>query len=654
MSITRDFLFKAGGETGELVSNKDWSNHPLGPIETWPDTLKSAANIIFSTPFPMMISWGKDHIQLYNDGYRPILGSAKHPQAMGACTKDTFPEIWDIVGPMFEEVWKGNPIRLSDFFLPLNKHGYLEDCYFDFSYSPVYESNGEVGGILVTCIETTENIKNLKKLSESNKALKNSEENLNNLVSHAPVAMAVLKGPDFEIKTVNEKVLEIWGKTYEQVINKPIFKALPEVEGQGIDLLLNSVYQTGERFVANELEVELLRKGELQKVYLNFVYEALRNASDEIYGIAAVAIEVTDEVVSRQKVEEAEERARLAIDAADIGTFDFYPLTEKLVTSARFDLIMGSKKSESRDIYIASIHPDDHEIRNQAFKIAYKTGKLHYIVRVIDNNKIKWVQAQGQVYFDTISGKPNRVLGTMLDITEQRLVQQQKDDFMSIASHELKTPLTSLKAYLQILKKSPEVKDFSVNLADNSLNQVKRLENLIADLLDVSKISSGKLVYNTSVFNFADLIRETVVNIQITSSTHQLIITGNPDAKLEGDRDRLEQVLINYLTNAIKYSPGADKVEIHSVVSSGKLIVSIRDFGVGIEPENLNKIFDRFYRVDKTSMKYEGLGLGLYVASEIVSRHNGSFWIESELNKGSSFFFMLPLIDEAQNLNTQT
>ena len=133
----------------------DWSKTAVGPVDAWPQSLRTALSILLETGFPMYIAWGRDYTQFYNDGYRPILGSTKHPMAMGASTRETFAEIWDIIGPMFQGVMEGRATNVVDFMLPLDRHGFAEECYFIFSYSPIREESGRVGGVLVTVTETT-------------------------------------------------------------------------------------------------------------------------------------------------------------------------------------------------------------------------------------------------------------------------------------------------------------------------------------------------------------------------------------------------------------------------------------------------------------------------------------------------------------------
>jgi hypothetical protein len=148
-------ILRGGGEMGALMRAIDWSQTAVGPAERWPQSLRTALSILLETGFPMYIAWGPAFTQFYNDGYRPILGSTKHPAAMGASTRETFAEIWDIIGPMFTGVMGGTATTVVDFMLPLDRHGFAEECYFIFSYSPIRQEDGSVGGVLVTVTETS-------------------------------------------------------------------------------------------------------------------------------------------------------------------------------------------------------------------------------------------------------------------------------------------------------------------------------------------------------------------------------------------------------------------------------------------------------------------------------------------------------------------
>lgn len=228
---------------------------------------------------------------------------------------------------------------------------------------------------------------------------------------------------------------------------------------------------------------------------------------------------------------------------------------------------------------------------------------------------------------------------------ELEALNKQKDEFMSLASHELKTPLTSAKAYVQLLHKAIETNPREEDLIKRALQSISRLENLINDLLDVSKIKAGKLPYNMELIHFNDIIKRSVRDVQLLSNTHNIIIKNTADVMLVGDRVRLEQVLNNLLTNAIKYSPNADKVEVESIQEGGSLIVSVKDYGIGIPNEFLDRLIERYYRVDNT-IRFPGLGVGLYITTEILKQHGGKLFIESEVNKGSTFNFIIPIKTE--------
>ncbi len=311
VTTNNQYFLSGGGEMGELIRAKDWSKTSLGDPNFWPQSLCTTVAIMLENPFGMYIAWGDDYTQLYNDGYRPILGKSKHPKALGISTRDTFSEIWNIIGSMFDGVMKGVPIGFLDFMLPLNRNGFVEECYFHFSYSPIRKENGAVGGVLVTVIETTEKKRIANALQESNTRF------INNIMQ-APVAMCIFRGENHVVEIANEQMLALWEKNANQVMNKPIFEGLPEAKNQGLEDLINSVFTTGTKFEANERPVQL-RNGKTETTYINFVYEALRETDGSISGVVAIATEVTDQVMARQKIEEVDKKFREMVKQAPVG-----------------------------------------------------------------------------------------------------------------------------------------------------------------------------------------------------------------------------------------------------------------------------------------------------------------------------------------------
>jgi len=225
--------------------------------------------------------------------------------------------------------------------------------------------------------------------------------------------------------------------------------------------------------------------------------------------------------------------------------------------------------------------------------------------------------------------------------------QQRKDEFIGIASHELKTPLTSIKGYIELLNEM-ETRQPQQIFIQKTKESTAKLEHLITDLLDVSRINNGQLQLNIEEFKMDELIDESVDSISAGIRTDHTIIRNGTfnDLTVKGDRQRIEQVLINLLSNAVKYSPPRSDIFVSSTIKDEQLIVEIKDFGNGIPEEDKEKIFERFYRARNTSVHISGFGLGLYICSDIIKRHNGKIWVESGA-KGSSFFFSLPTIKKS-------
>lgn len=248
------------------------------------------------------------------------------------------------------------------------------------------------------------------------------------------------------------------------------------------------------------------------------------------------------------------------------------------------------------------------------------------------------------------------------DITSQHQAQQKmqlyyqqlekmnsyKDEFIGMASHELKTPLTSVNLYLQMLERSQE-DERNKKFVKQAVNQIGKLTSLVSDLLDVSKIQTGKLILRLSNFDLDELLNEVaVIILETSSSSHAIEIDYDLTAKknITADRQRIEQVLINLLTNAVKYSPYSDKIMV-KVIHNGDLVrVSVKDFGIGIPQAQQDKIFTRFYRIEELEPLYSGLGIGLYISSEIIARHGGKLWVESRQGEGSTFLFEIPVFPD--------
>ena len=238
----------------------------------------------------------------------------------------------------------------------------------------------------------------------------------------------------------------------------------------------------------------------------------------------------------------------------------------------------------------------------------------------------------------------DQILLAIEDITEKREIERRKDDFLSIASHELKTPLTTIKGFMQVLERSvpkDASEKFLSTLSKVSTN-VDRLNNLIGELLDVSKIQTGNITLHKANFDFDKMVMDAVDAMQASTNTHKIIVQGKTNAVVEADESHIIQVLNNLLSNAVKYAPegGNILIEINNVSEYVKL--SVKDDGLGMNAEDAKRVFERFYRSSEIQKHFPGMGIGLYICDQIIKNHKGTLWVESEKEKGSTFSFTLP------------
>lgn len=237
------------------------------------------------------------------------------------------------------------------------------------------------------------------------------------------------------------------------------------------------------------------------------------------------------------------------------------------------------------------------------------------------------------------------ILLAIEDVTNLRKYERQKDEFASIIMHELKTPVSTISGYLQLLQAHLSKRDDKklLEYTETMQEQIRRLTSLINGLLNSSKIRAVGFDYQEGIFDVNELIAQIIKDVQKTTKSHVISQEGSIVCYVKGDRTRIGKVLINLLTNAIKYSPNATKVIVKTTLKNGKVVIGVKDFGIGISKVNKKKVFKRFFRIDKQpSETFYGIGLGLDISSQIIHHHKGKIWVESEDGKGSQFNFSLP------------
>ena len=254
-----------GGDIATIIQKNDWSQTNLGPIKSWPNSLKTVLGMILENKLGMYIAWGLEFTQLYNESFKSVLGEVKYSVGIGNTANKTFSESWDILGPLFNQVMKGESIAQIDYLVKLERDGHIEDCYFTFSYSPIRVDSGQVGGVLVTTIETTARVKSDLAIKASMADALRAEAILQEVLSQAPLGIAILQGPNHVFTLTNPYYLKTLFKNERKLLGKAARDAVPEIAGQGFLELLDTVYRTGKSYVGNETSMKIIQHDGLAK-----------------------------------------------------------------------------------------------------------------------------------------------------------------------------------------------------------------------------------------------------------------------------------------------------------------------------------------------------------------------------------------------------
>ena len=970
-SLSKAQFLSGGGEMGELIRSMDWSNNPLGPVENWPQSLRTSVSLCLSSTFPILIAWGPETIQIYNDAYKPICG-AMHPQSMGMNFRICWESALEVVGDKFTRGQQGEGTYIKDQQMFLFRYGYLEEAFMTFSFAPIRDESGEVGGIFHPITETTDKMLSgrrtqvLRDVSALIGKAKSIEEigaltterhedflsdlpfllfysvdqikKTANLVSAAGTANApqlgvyeiVLDENDnatwplsasvtepFVLEDLNERFGKFSCGPYPEAPHSavilPVFisgkdsptgyliagvssrramdedymgfysmlagtfstavsnvyayeqeqrraEALAAIDrsktaffsnvshefrtpltlmlGPLEDLQRHQVMDNPEvretvmathrnamrllKLVNNLLDFSRVEAGRVQaayqpvdiaeltadlassfrsiiekagmrlevrtgkepleafvdkqmweKIVLNLLSNAFKYTLEGVISVALessateVILKVSDTGVGIpahelphmferfHRVENSAGRTHegsgiglslvcelISLHGGEVGVES--KLGEGSLFTVRIPLgrahlpaelvqehdyqaspsairesflqeasgLLGSEfdqdqqkntkvnvDSTSAEIARVLVVDDNTDMRAylqrllgaefivqtsingadaleqlDSFKpdlilsdimMPVMDGK-ELLARIREKEEKHWVPL---IFLSARAGEEARIDGleagaddylvkpfsaqellskvrAQIKINRIRLHNEQRmRDFVAVATHELKTPLTALSGYAQVIQmKARKFGDeVMVNAAERARFQVLKMSRLVDDLLDVSKLDEGMLHLNHEDFEISELIRETIMDVQSTSPTHALSFDGTEPLNVRADREKIGQVLTNLLTNAVKYAPGAPKIEVFASTADGQVKVGVRDYGIGIAQSDHKHVFKRFYRTDSANKGFRGFGVGLYLCAEVIGRHGGTIGLESEPSQGSLFYFSLPM-----------
>lgn len=658
--------------------------------------------ILEAAPAGMVMFSGPDMIvEMPNQAFIDLIG--KGPDISGRPIREIMPELESQAFlQILDNVYQTGEKYQSDAALvEIVKHGEMTRNLYDFTYTPLRDSSGEVFGILDVSVDVTEREKVKSELEES-------ELFSRNIIQNSPVAKLVLIGEEMKIRVVNENMLAMLGRT-RSIIGEKFMDASPELlQTPLLDRLLH-VYRTGKTYYQPEEKIDLIKYGFPYTGYYNYIYAALKNTSGEIYGIAVTATEVTEQVLARQKIEQAEQSLRDAVELAELGTWELDPVNNIGTYSSRMATWTGiSKLQTPLEEYFALIDEKDRErIKTNVLK-ALESGSNglyfeEYTLKNKETGQERIVQAKGRAFFSK-DGTAYVMRGTALDITEQRLIQkalerqvqerteeleasneelaaineeymatneeltqsnnlltqsnQNLQEFAYIASHDLQEPLRKIQSFGNLLSSryNKDLGDGS-HLIERMQNAAGRMSILIQDLLVFSRVSSKQDAFQT--ISLSTIVEEALSDLEITIQDSGAIVHVGNLPVMKGDESQMRQLFQNLLSNALKFKK--DDVTPEISVECKKItyselpmhvkpvkyapeyyVIQVSDNGIGFDPQYKNRIFQVFQRLHGKS-EFAGTGVGLAICEKVAINHGGEISAEGQPGQGAVFSVYLPV-----------
>lgn len=472
-----------------------------------------------------------------------------------------------------------------------------------------------------------------------------TRDKLNTFFVQAPAGICVLDGPEFVIELVNPRYQSLYPGRI--LLGRRAIEALPEYINKQAYTIIQDVYRTGKSYEGHEIPIKVVRNPEYgpELRYFNVIFQARRSKLGAIDGIIIFGFEVTNMVLVRRKLENSERRFRIILDALPQIAWTSTGEGEINFVNQRWYEFTGIDFEKNRNqLWELTVHIDDLQVARS--KISgllkrLKPGEVEFRKRRADGN-YRWHLARIKPVFDE-QGALLFWIGTATDIQDMKLLQQQKDDFINIASHELKTPLTSLQLAVQVLNERLET--LSVEAGKKLLLQaarsIEKVVHLVDDLLNTGQLSHGQMEIQRSWFCPQVLMASYCQELE-AGGMFKVCFSGDNALLVYADPKQMERVFINILNNAVKYAGDSPVILFNIVRIDGFIRLSITDHGAGIAPEIIPHLFDRYYYTENKGLQPTGLGLGLYICKEIISIHQGKIYVKSEVGKGSEFVIEIP------------
>lgn len=584
-----------------------------------------------------ILRWREGVCELINPLFKNLWGPR---DVLNKPMREAWPELGNDFYEKVERVYDTNE-AVQSFECPVttNLNGKSIESFFDFIFSPYCNQQGGIDGVMIMGFDVTAKVMTRRELAEQQLLFKD-------ITDAASTALWTVdtKG---NITFVNHTWIDWTGQPYETHLGRGwIEYVVPEDRERVVSSYIRDV----NRMRQYDVDFRVLRSdGRTQWVAATGKPRYLSNG--EFAGYVGSCMDITERKKSEQLLKDSEARFRNIADSAPV--LIWMTGVDKHTTFLNKSWMQFSNVAQLLNGvgYLQSdlVHEQDREMVLDSYLRAFDSRQEFYLEYRMKTHHdyYRWIGMKGVPHI-AADGTFEGYIGSGMDITEMKEHEQVKNDFIGMASHELKTPITSIKAYIQLLLniyKNKVEDEFLMKSLTTVNKQINKLTRLITDLLDVSKMESGRLSLNSEPFLLNDLLKETIDEVQHTATQHDIVyVPTSQQYTINADRDRIAQVITNFLTNAIKYSPESDRVDVEVSSTDNEVRIAVKDYGIGIKPEEQPKIFNRFYRVEgRNEQTFSGFGIGLYVAAEIVKRHNGNVWVESEKDNGSTFYFTLPV-----------
>ncbi len=650
---------------GSRMRSLDWSLTPLGDAHDWPVPLQITLRTMLTTRHPMFIFWGPEHYCFYNDAYSECIGPEKHPSILGSPGRESWKEIWPIIGPQIEQVMAGGESTWHENQLvPIIRYGRLEEVYWTYSYGPVYDPDSpfKVGGVLVVCTETTQQVRAQQELQQA-------DARWRTLFEQAPGFICVLEGPDHRFTYANTRFREVVHR--KVAVGDTVGELFPDLRDQGFKELLDEVYQSGEAYVAASAPIDLAvdATGKTERRYLDFVYQPIRDVAGRVTGIFVEGADVSERVNQERLIRLSQERLNLAIEAAGLALIHVDLEKNQIMYSNEFRALVGweDEPEPSCDQVPDLFHPDDQQRLRALYQQAIQDDgsiRIDTTARLLCRNGVcRWVRLQSRtiVTRQGTTSVPSEFIGTFTDISAEREVQEAlhearrqaevanetKSAFLAHMSHEIRTPMSAVLGYADLLAMRTDDAEQT-----EYLHIIKRngqfLLDIINDILDISKIESGKLDIQQIDFSIQEFIDDVRSMMAVRASEKgidfEVIFLSAVPGVIRSDPQRLKQILVNLIGNAIKFTEtGSVQLSVRFIRgTNSQLKCAIVDTGTGMSSEQLGRLFQPFSQGDGSiNQQFGGTGLGLAISQRLAAYLGGKITVESTPGKGSCFSFSI-------------